>query len=61
MKKAYFRKTQRANANSMLINIPRDVSKNLGLSIGDVVMYDLSNGIVELKKIDLNIHKEVKQ
>jgi len=60
MKKVYFRTIQKSNKDYMTINIPKDISHKLGLSIGDVVIYDLTNGIVELKKANLNLVKDVK-
>ena len=50
MQKTYFRSVQKANGNGQMINIPRDISKQLELNVRDVVVYIVKDNRIEIRK-----------
>ena len=50
MKNMFFRKVQRSYPKSKCVNVPKEISSLLDIDIGDVVIYAVHDGIIEIKK-----------
>lgn len=53
MKSHYSRTVQKSNENSQTINIPKDISKELDLHVGDTVLYVVKDSGIEIRKASI--------